>query len=137
MKEKLKYLYKKLTPWSVDEDLISKISSTDEDGMFELLFEDKLIGTLEYQNEKWIFKYSDSFKKNPFVLPLIDFPDIDKVYEFEELMPFFAARIPNLNQPYHEWKLDKYEGDKTSLVSLLKIFGEKSINNPFHLKYIL
>lgn len=112
------------------------INSESDKGKFLLLFDDKLIGTLEYSGKRWIFKYSDQFKKDPFLLPLMDFPDINKVYEFDELMPFFAARIPNLNQPYHDWKLDKHDGDKTSLVSLLKIFGEKSINNPFRLKYI-
>lgn len=136
MKEKIKKIYKKLTPWSVDEELMSKINSTAEEGMFELLFENNLIGTLKFSDKKWTFQYSDQFKRERFVLPLIDFPDVNKVYEFEELMPFFAARIPNLNQPFHDWKLDKHDGDKGSLVSLLKIFGEKSINNPFELKYI-
>lgn len=136
MKEKIKNIYKKLTPWSVDEELMSKINSATEEGMFELLFENNLIGTLKFSDKKWTFQYSDQFKKERFVLPLIDFPDVNKVYEFEELMPFFAARIPNLNQPFHDWKLDKHDGDKGSLVSLLKIFGEKSINNPFELKYI-
>jgi HipA-like protein len=137
MKEKIKNIYNKLTPWSVEKDLMPKINSlSDEGGVFELLFEGKLIGTLEYDEGKWIFIYSSQFKENPFVLPLIDFPDINKKYEFDDLMPFFAARIPNLNQPFHKWKLDKFDGDKNSLVSLLKIFGEKSINNPFELKYV-
>ncbi len=135
MKEKIKNLFQKLTPWSDDDEFLAKLNSETENGKFQLLFEDSLIGTLEYLDGKWIFKYSDEFKKSQFVLPLIDFPDIEKVYEFDELMPFFATRIPNLNQPYHEQKLEKLEGDKTSLVSLLKIFGKKSINNPFELKY--
>lgn len=136
MKEKIKYIFQKLTPWSDDDDFISKLSSENENGQFQLLFEDKLIGTLDFEKDKWTFKYSEEYKKELFILPMIDFPDVNKVYEFDTLMPFFAARIPNLNQPYHEHKLEKLEGDKTSLVSLLKIFGEKSINNPYELKYI-
>lgn len=136
MKEKIKNIFQKLTPWSGDDEFLSKLKSDNENGKFELLFEDKLIGTLEFNDKKWIFKYSEEYVKNQFVLPMIDFPDVNKTYEFDALMPFFAARIPNLNQPYHEYKLEKLEGDKTSLVSLLKIFGEKSINNPFELKYI-
>jgi len=135
MKDKIKNLFQKLTPWFGDEEFIANLNSDTENGKFQLLYEDKLIGTLEYFDDKWIFKYSDEFKKDQFVLPLIDFPDVNKVYEFDELMPFFATRVPNLNQPYHEQKLEKLEGDKTSLVSLLKIFGEKSINNPFELRY--
>ena len=136
MKEKLKNILQKLTPWSGDDEFLSKLNSENENAKFELLFEDKLVGILEFNEEKWIFEYSEEYKEERFVLPLINFPDINKKYEFEELMPFFAARIPNLNQPYHEKKLEKLEGDKTSLVSLLKIFGEKSINNPFELKFL-
>ena len=136
MKEKLKHILQKLTPWSGDDEFLSKLNSKNENAKFELLFEDKLVGILEFNEDKWIFEYSQEYKEKQFVLPLINFPDINKKYEFEELMPFFATRIPNLNQPYHETKLEKLEGDKTSLVSLLKIFGEKSINNPFELKFL-
>ncbi|MEL7245429.1 MAG: HipA N-terminal domain-containing protein [Cyanobacteria bacterium J06573_2] len=136
MKQKIKNILQKLTPWSGDEEFLSKIDPENENGKFELLFDEKLIGTLEFKDKKWVFEYSIFFKEKQFVLPLIDFPDINKKYEFDDLMPFFASRIPNLNQPYHELKLEKQEGDKTNLVSLLKIFGEKSINNPFELKYL-
>jgi len=136
MKEKIKNILQKLTPWSGDDEFLSKLNSENENAKFELLFEDKLIGILEFNDDKWIFEYSKEYKEKQFVLPLINFPDIDKKYEFEELMPFFATRIPNLNQPHHKKKLEKLEGDKTSLVSLLKIFGEKSINNPFELKFL-
>lgn len=134
MKEKIKNIFRKLTPWSIDNEFIP-IGDNTENGKFELLLEDKVIGTLEYKNNKWIFRYSDEYKKEKFMLPLLNFPDINKVYEFEDLVPFFATRIPNLNQPYHQKKIDKYNGDKNNLVSLLKIFGKKSINNPFELKY--
>lgn len=136
MKEKIKNILQKLTPWSGDDEFLSKLNSKNENAKFELVFEDKLVGILEFNKDKWFFEYSKEYKEKQFVLPLINFPDIEKKYEFEELMPFFATRIPNLNQPYHEKKLEKLEGDKTSLVSLLKIFGEKSINNPFELKFI-
>lgn len=136
MKERIKKIFQQLTPWSKDEEFLSKINSKNENGKFELTFDDKLVGILEFNENQWVFEYSKLYKNDQFVLPLIDFPDINKKYEFEDLMPFFATRIPNLNQPYHELKLEKSEGDKTNLVSLLKIFGEKSINNPFELKYI-
>lgn len=136
MKNKIKNILHKLTPWSGDDEFLSKINSKNENAKFQLLFEDKLVGILEFNEDKWFFEYSTEYKEKQFVLPLINFPDIQRKYEFEELMPFFATRIPNLNQPYHEKKLEKLQGDKTNLVSLLKIFGEKSINNPFELKFI-
>jgi HipA-like protein len=103
---------------------------------FELVFKDKVIGYLEYKNNKWRFKYDDEYKNNPFVPIIIDFPDINKEYEFDKLPPFFAARIPNLNQPFHFKKLKKHNGDKDDLVSLLEIFGKKSINNPYELNVV-
>lgn len=135
MKENLKSILKKLTPWSGNDEFLSKLDSENENGKFELLFEGKIVGILEFNKSKWFFEYSEEYKKDQFVLPLMNFPDIEKKYKFDELMPFFATRIPNLNQPYHKSKLKKSDGDKTNLVSLLKIFGEKSINNPYELKY--
>ena len=136
MKESIKKIFSKLTPWGVDEEFFSNEIENSKDGKFVLSFQRKTIGVLEYENDKWIFKYSEEFKQNQFVSPIIDFPDINKTYEFDELMPFFATRIPNLNQPFHKKKLEKYEGNKNDLVSLLQIFGERSINNPFNLKLV-
>ncbi len=134
MKKKIKDIFKKLTPWSVNNEF-TPIGGATENGKFKLLLGNKLIGTLEYKNKEWVFEYSSEYKKDQFILPLINFPNINKIYKLEYLAPFFATRIPSLNQPYHQKKIDKYNGDKNNLVSLLKIFGQKSINNPFELKY--
>jgi HipA-like protein len=136
MKKSIKKIFSKLTPWGVDEEFFSNKIENSKAGKFILSFQGKIIGILEYENDKWIFKYSEEFKQNQFVSPIIDFPDINKTYEFDELMPFFATRIPNLNQPFHKKKLKKYKGNKNDLVSLLQIFGERSINNPFNLKLV-
>lgn len=133
MKNKIKKIFTKLTPWSIGDEFSSKNLNSKKEARFILSFKGKTIGTLEHKDSKWVFKYSDEYIKNQFVSPLIDFPIIDKTYEFEELPPFFAARIPNLNQPFHMKKLLKYKGDKNDLVSLLEIFGRKSINNPYDL----
>lgn len=137
MKDAIKKIFSKLTPWGVDENFLSNKVENSKDGKFILSFQSKTIGTLEYENDKWIFKYSEEFKKNQFVSPIIDFPDIHKTYEFDDLTPFFASRIPNLNQPFHKKKLKKYQADKNDLVSLLKVFGQRSINNPFNLTSII
>lgn len=136
MKKSIKKLFRELTPWGVDDEFFSNEIKDSKDGKFILSFQSKEIGILEYKINKWVFKYSDEFKQNQFVNLIIDFPDINKTYEFDELMPFFASRIPNLNQPFHKKKLKKYDGDKNDLVSLLQIFGERSINNPFNLKLV-
>ncbi len=136
MKDSIKKILSKLTPWGVDEEFFSDEIVNSKDGKFILSFQNKTIGILEYKTNKWVFKYSNEYKKKQFICPIIDFPDIHKTYEFEELMPFFASRIPSLNQPFHKKKLKKYNGDKSDIVSLLQIFGQKSINNPFNLKLV-
>ena len=133
MKNKIKKILTKLTPWSIDKKFSNGNLISKKDAKFFLLYKGKEIGILEHKNNKWYFMYSNDYKKNQFVLPLIDFPVINKTYEFDELPPFFAARIPNLNQPFHLKKLLKYNGDKNDIVSLLEIFGRKSINNPYEL----
>jgi len=133
MKNKIKKILTKLTPWSISDNFTSENLKSKKEARFILTYKGKNIGVLEHKNNKWYFKYDDQYKKELFVAPLIDFPIVEKNYEFEELPPFFAARIPNINQPFHFKKLAKYKGDKNDLVSLLEIFGQKSINNPFEL----
>ena len=103
---------------------------------FNLAFEKIIIGTLTFNDGKWIFKYSDEFKKNNVFSPIIDFPDKDKVYTSPELWPFFASRIPSLNQPYHDKKIKQANADKNDSVALLRLFGKNTITNPFRLSPI-
>jgi HipA-like protein len=112
----------------------SNLSEKTNRAVFVLTYKNKIIGFLEYKDKKWLFRYSENFKKNNFINPLLDFPLIDKEYQFTALPPFFAARIPSINQPFHKKKLLKYKGNVNDIVSLLEIFGVKSINNPFELK---
>ncbi len=134
MNTKIKKILTKLTPWSVDNNYFKENHINAKDATFILIYKDKNIGILEHKNNKWYFKYSDDFISEKFMLPLIDFPILNKKYEFDELPPFFAARIPKINQPFHDEKISKHKGDKNDVVSLLEIFGKKSINNPFELK---
>ncbi|GEM_PF-897147 len=127
-------ILKKLLPWvDWEEDAGGNRFSANEDATFDLRYKGKTIGTLRYRNKQWIFAYSEQYKAAPFVAPLANFPDIEKEYVFNELPPFFAARIPALNQPFHQKKLEKKHADKNDLVTLLEIFGRRSINNPFEL----
>lgn len=106
---------------------------SNSNGVFSLKFTNKNIGTLKYNDSKWVFFYSEEFKKNPTISPITDFPDIDKVYESSELWPFFASRIPALNQPYQFKKIASAKADTNDAVALLKIFGSNTITNPYEL----
>lgn len=107
----------------------------DEYAQFTILYKGLEIGTLELKEGMWHFSYSDEFKEQDQISPLPDFPDTNKVYTSDELWPFFIIRIPSLKQPKVQKIISKEHIDSTSQVELLKRFGEKSISNPFQLKF--
>ncbi len=102
-------------------------------GAFQLKFGKQVIGTLSYENNQWTFAYSAEFRKNQVINPIIDFPDPDKVYTNEQLWPFFASRIPSLNQAFQFKKIDKAKIKQDDSVGLLRLFGNETITNPFRL----
>jgi HipA-like protein len=101
---------------------------------FELSYKDLKIGNLSIKNGKWFFAYFDDFKKQKHLLPMIDFPDVNKVYESEELWPFFASRIPSQAQLDLKSINVKNKIDAENEVSLLEQFGKRTITNPFLLE---
>jgi HipA-like protein len=105
-------------------------------GVFQLKYGNLLIGILTYENSHWTFKYSEEFMENSGLSPITDFPDLNKVYESENLWPFFAARIPTLNQPYQFRKIKKEGISKDDPVGLLRLFGGETITNPFKLSAV-
>jgi HipA-like protein len=102
-------------------------------GTFHLKYGKQLVGVLSYENNQWTFQYSNEFRENLDLNPIIDFPDPDKVYIDEQLWPFFASRIPSLNQPFQFKKIQKASIKQDDSVGLLKLFGSETINNPFRL----
>ena len=101
---------------------------------FKLYFEDLLVGTLSVANSLWKFEYSTEFKKQDELRPLVDFPDVDKVYESKGLWQFFVMRIPSPEQAEVEEILKREHIREDDAVSLLKRFGERTIANPFKLR---
>jgi hypothetical protein len=92
--------------WKV-EGMDFKDNPTDSQGVFRLVYGKQLIGELTYSKGVWKFEYSSEFKRNSFAQPIMDFPDKEKKYTNEQLWPFFATRIPSLNQPYQIKKIEK------------------------------
>jgi len=102
-------------------------------GVFQLKYGKQLIGILSYENNQWTFKYSDEFREEKELNPIIDFPDTAKVYTNEQLWPFFASRIPSLTQPFQLKKIHKANIKQDDSVGLLRLFGNETITNPFRL----
>lgn len=90
---------------------------------------DKLkVGTLIYSNNVWYFTYSNEFKNQSRILPLVNFPSKDKEYSTRELWPFFTSRIPSNAQ----LQINKSNKQENIVVQLQK-FGRRTITNPFEL----
>ena len=116
--------------WKVD-GMDFTDNPTGSKGTFHLYFGKLLIGILMYDGNTWTFRYSDEYKKVSDIIPIIDFSDLDKEYSSRELWPFFATRIPTINQPYHFKKIKKANIREDDSVELLKLFGKATINNPY------
>ena len=109
---------------------------TDENASFRLMYKDLFIGTLAVNAGIWSFTYSQEFKMQEEIQPLVDFPDTNQVYQTNQLWPFFSYRIPGLNQPAVQEILKKDAIDKNNEVALLKKFGKNTIFNPYMLNSI-
>ena len=111
-----------------------ELSTPDEVAEFGLLFQGMPVGVLSLKKGVWSFKYSIEFKRQSRIKPLPEFPDMDKVYQSKNLWPFFAFRIPGMNQPIAKELVEKKGIKEGNIVKLLDLFGKKSINNPFELE---
>jgi HipA-like protein len=100
---------------------------------FILMYKTIQIGTLNIENGTWRFAYSEEFKRqeNRKIKPLVNFPDVEKVYESTELFPFFMSRIPGSHQPQIQEIVKKEAIDERNPVEMLRRFGKESITNPF------
>lgn len=101
--------------------------------LFRLDFDDIEIGKLELNQGCWIFRYSDEFRNQDRLTPLVDFPHLDKEYKSEILWPFFSVRIPSLEQPAVQRIIKAEHIDEENEAQLLKRFGKHTIANPFNL----
>lgn len=102
---------------------------------FLLTYEDLLVGTLTVKDGVWKFEYSDTFKSEHELRPIVEFPDLNKIYVNEELWQFFASRIPSTQQPEVEQILKREHVEEDDAVALLKLFGRRTIANPFELTF--
>lgn len=101
--------------------------------IFHIVYENKTIAVLSYNQNVWKFKYTNEFIQNPVTKPITDFPDVNRTYTSEKLWPFFASRIPAINQPFHLKKIRKANIRVDDSIGLLKLFGKVTISNPFKL----
>lgn len=90
---------------------------------FKLMLGNLKVGELSYDGTLWRFSYSEEFKAQKEIMPLVNFPTKEKEYESSELWPFFASRIPSEAQLQSTGERD--------IVSSLKQYGRTTITNAF------
>jgi HipA-like protein len=103
---------------------------------FLLKYDNLLVGTLSVEDGLWKFEYSDEFKRDGSMRPIVGFPDVNKIYQSDELWQFFASRIPSPEQAEVEEILRRENIEEDDAVTLLKRFGRKTITNPFELEKV-
>jgi HipA-like protein len=104
---------------------------------FLLTYGDLLVGILTVENGLWKFEYSDKFRSEENFRPIVEFPDVNKTYVNEDLWQFFASRIPSTEQPEVEEILKREHVNEDDAVGLLKLFGKRTIANPFELTFAI
>lgn len=100
---------------------------------FLLKYSDLVVGTLTVEDETWHFEYSEEFKRQEQLRPLVEFPELEKSYHSKELWQFFAMRIPSAEQPEIGEIIQREKIPEDDAVRLLKRFGARTIANPFEL----
>jgi HipA-like protein len=101
---------------------------------FELRYrpedEDLAIGHLEFEGDKWTFRYDDAYRKRTDLRPLEGFEDLGKVYSSSQLFPFFAVRLPDLERPDIQRMLQESRVRRPDSIQLLRLFGTRAASSP-------
>lgn len=119
---------------SMTSGMDSLSSDRSSDAAFILKLDNLSMLRLFRKHGIWMAQYTDEFKAQDRVSPLVAFPDLEKTYESEELWPFFAVRIPSLARPEVVRTVEQENLDYHDSAAMLRRFGERSIADPFELK---
>lgn len=104
------------------------------EAVFLLTYGDLLIGKLTAKQGLWHFEYSEEFRRQDELRPILEMPNVNEVYQSPNLWQFFAMRIPSLEQPEIEEILEREHIEELDSIRLLERFGKRTIANPFELK---
>jgi len=105
----------------------------DEKLIFKIMLGSLFVGTLRAEGGEWFFAYSQEFRDQRQIKPIVDFPILNREYRSRNLWPFFALRIPSPRQPAVREFISKMPEEKADEGILLKEFGGRSAANPFRL----
>ena len=105
-------------------DVVLALSATDK----------LLVGTLECEDDEFIFSYSGAFKQRHEVPPIGAFPDRNRVYRSHELWAFFQVRIPPFDRPDVKRVLEMRHLDRENVMAVLPELGGRAVTSPYDLE---
>jgi HipA-like protein len=108
----------------------------EDEAKFLLKYKNLPVGTLSVNVGIWTFAYSEEFKNQDRLRPILELPDVRTIYQSPDLWQFFAMRIPSLEQPAIGEILKNEHIKEDDAVKLLKRFGKRTIANPFDLQNV-
>ena len=124
----MRRIFKKWGEW------LTGIKPPEKDGAAFLLTFGKLeIGELKREGGEWAFAYTDSFREQDEIKPIMGFSSTEREYHSAELWPFFAIRVPSLSQPMVREYMHEKNLEEIDEAVMLAEFGERSVSNPFRL----
>ena len=89
---------------------------------------------LSRDSDGWTMRYTEAFRRQNRIAPLVPFPDVNKVYRSPVLWPFFSVRIPSISRPEVERTVREEQLDYDDVAAMLHRFGRKSVADPFELR---
>lgn len=89
---------------------------------------------LTFRGNAWELEYTAQFKAQSRLLPIVCFPEVDKVYRSGKLWPFFFVRIPSIARPDVQRTVREEHLDYDDVAAMLRRFGRKSVADPFELR---
>jgi hypothetical protein len=111
-----------------------KTSPFASDAAFVLWFRKVPILRLGLLGGIWELEYTAQFKAQTRLLPIVCFPDVNKVYRSGKLWPFFSVRIPSIARPEVQRTVREEHLDYDNVAAMLRRFGRKSVADPFELR---
>ena len=114
------------------QSLNTELASTPAD--FVLWFRKLPMMHLRRVGGTWELRYADAFKAQSRLLPIVCFPNVDKVYRSAKLWPFFSVRIPSIARPEIQRIVREEHLDYDDVAAMLRRFGRKSVADPFELR---
>lgn len=114
-------------------DDLPQDDAENENAAFSVVLDGLEVGRLRFDADEWVFNYSDAFRQQKKIKPIVDFPNVEREYRSPDLWPFFLLRIPSLKQPAVQEFLREEKIDAPTAAILLRRFGKRSAANPFEL----